>query len=232
MVDCVHGWHPDSHQRQPRVSWSMHAQNAQQAKRTSPLPQTRKVHLQSEENRVSWSNPRRWNHTNGSSKGQRCSGLATPTEHYGYTFLLGIHGILLLLHTQLFTHCSTYDPADVKEHPIYLGSILYLCIWTSQITHVLETYITPTWLHQSLFLGNRCLSLQHGRHTLTGGRTKPENPKTDAMSSCLLLKHLHTNWTKLWHLQVRIFRSLKSPQALQATRCSYGNSGYYTHWPH
>ena len=120
-------------------------------------------------------------------------------KHHGHTFILRVHGVLLLLHTKLFTHCLTHDPINMKERPIQLGSHLYPCIQTPQITNVRKTNTTTTRLHESLLSGNRCLSLGHGRCTLAGGRTKPENQQTNAMSSCLLLllKHVHANRMKL-----------------------------------
>ena len=116
---------------------------------------------------------------------------------HGHTFILGVHGVLSLLHTELFTHCLTHDPANAKKHPIQLGSCLYLHIQTPQITNVHKTNTVTTRLHESLLFGDRCLSLRCGHHTLAGGRTKPEDQQTDAMSSCLLLKHLHADRMKL-----------------------------------
>ena len=63
---------------------------------------------------------------------------------HGHPFLFRIHRVLLLLHTELLTHCLTYDPANTKECPIQLGSHLYLCVQTPQITNVHKTNTMTT----------------------------------------------------------------------------------------
>ena len=65
-------------------------------------------------------------------------------KRHGHMLILGIHRVLLLLHTKLFTHCPTHDPANTKEHPIQLGSCLYLHIQTPQIANVHKTDTTTT----------------------------------------------------------------------------------------
>ena len=81
----------------------------------------------------------------------------------------------------------------MKEHPICLGPSMHPCIQTPEVTYVRETNTMTTQLYEGLLFGNRCLSLWHGHHILTGGRTKPKNQKTHAMSCCLLFKHIHTD---------------------------------------
>ena len=104
-----------------------------------------------------------------------------------------VHRILSLLHTELLAHCLTYDPANTKECPIQLGSLLHSCLQTPQIINVHKTDTMTTQLHESLLSGNRHLRLQCGHHTLTGGRAEPTNQKTNALPSSLLFKHIHTN---------------------------------------
>ena len=122
----------------------MHTLNAQETKEARSLSQTRKVHFRSEENQVSWSNPQRRDHPNGSGESQRSGGLVTPMKRHGHTLIFGIHRILSLLHTELLAHRQTHDPANVKKCPIQLGSILHLCVQTSQITNVCKTNTTTT----------------------------------------------------------------------------------------
>ena len=104
------------------------------------------------------------------------------------------------------------DSTDKKEHPIQLGPILHICLWTPQVTDVCQAYTSTTRLHQSLLSGHRHICLQHGHHTLTGGRTQPQNSKTNALPNHVLLKHLHTNREELQHLWKRILRSSKGPK--------------------
>ena len=211
MADCIYGWHSSGHQRWFGVPWEMCSSNARKFEKTWPLPQTREMCLWSEKNQVPRSDPQRQNHTNGPGKSQRRSRLATPTECHRYTLIPRIYRVLSLLYTELLTHCLAHDPTHMKERPIQLGPLLHPCVQASKVAHVCETNTMTTWLHKSLLLSNWCLCLQHGCHTLAGGRTKPKKPKTNAMSCCLLLKYIHADWMKLWHLWMRILRSSKSP---------------------
>ena len=129
-----------------------------------------------------------------------------PTKCHRCTFLPRIHRVLPLLYIKLLAHCLPPDTTNTEKHPIPLGLNMHTCLWTPQITNVLKTHTLTTWLHKSLLSYHRCLSLQCGCHTFTGGRTQPQNPKTHALSSCILLKHVHADWKILWHLQ-----SLKKP---------------------
>ena len=168
------------------------------------------MRLWPEANWVFRSDSWRRNSTNGPGKSQRSGRLATPTEWHWYTFIPGIHRVLLILHTKLFTHCLTPDPANMKKCPIQLGLLLYLSVQTSQITNVHETDTMTTQLHEGLLSGNRCIHLWCGHRTLARGRIKPKNSKTYALSSHLLLEHLHADWKKLQHLWTRVPRVLKA----------------------
>ena len=178
------------------------------------------------------SNPPGWNSTNGSSKDQRHSGLVDSTKCHRCALLPGIHRVLLLLYTKLLTHHPTPDTTHMEKHPIQLGSNMHACLWTPQVTNVHKTHTLTTWLHKSLLSHYRCLSLQCGHHTLTGGRTQPQNLKTNALPSHILLKCIHANRKELWYLWKRVPRSPESPKMLQTTCCSYRNSSHYPHGPH
>ena len=144
-------------------------------------------------------------------------------------FIFGIYRVLSLLYTKLLTYCLAPNPVNMKKCPIHLGSLMHLSIRTPQITNVHEANTMTARLHKSLLLGNQHIHLWHGCCTLTGGRIKPMNSKTYALSDHLLLKHFHANQKKLQHLQTRVLRSLKGPQTLQTPRRSYGNPSYYTY---
>ena len=82
---------------------------------------------------------------------------------------------------------------------------------------------------KAFFPYHGCISLQHGCHTLTGGRTQPQNPKTNALPHCILFKHIHTDRAELWHLWKRIPRSPECLKMLQTPHHSYRNPSYYPH---
>ena len=84
---------------------------------------------------------------------------------------------------------------------------------------------------KAFFLTTDALAYGMGAILSQERELNPRTQKTNALSSHILFKHVHTNRKELQHLLKRVPRSLKSLKMLQTTCCSYRNSSHYTHGP-
>ena len=232
MANHLHGKYSSGHKRWPTVPWAMHPQNAQETPGTWPVPQTREVLLWATKNWIPRHNPRKWNSTNGPSESLRHSRLAPTSEHNWHTIIPRFHRILPLLYPQLFKHCPAPDPINLQKCPLWLGPVMPPCLQMSQNPDVCQTHPTATRLFKSLLPCHWHIHIWHGHHTLTRGRTQSMNTPTHALSSCLLLQHLHPSQMQLWHLWKRIPGCPESTQMLQTPCSSYRDPCYHPHRPH
>jgi hypothetical protein len=97
--------------------------NTNQINEAQPLPQTRKVHLQTTFHRI----PRHMNNlrrsTNGQHKGRKGVQLKSPDKHHRSPQIPGIYRLLLLLHQGLLkdhlpiiTIKTLDDPLDMDQN--------------------------------------------------------------------------------------------------------------------
>ena len=132
----LYGWHFDTHKSRLKQTPKMCPSSPNKAKRTWFILETRKVPIWTGPSRISGSNPQRWHHTNGSSKGERSGRLATPAEHQRCASLLRIHRVLLLLHPQLLQDSKAPHWPNQKGHPIPLGMATSESIQNTKKHHV------------------------------------------------------------------------------------------------
>jgi hypothetical protein len=97
----LYGRHPNPHPKQPRNPQEASPPSANQAQRPRSLPQTRKVPVRTKEGGVPRCHPECRDGTNGPNKGEGNCRLATPQERQRRPSIPGVHGVLLILCTQL-----------------------------------------------------------------------------------------------------------------------------------
>ena len=164
-----------------------------QTSRTRPIPQTREMPIQTRKGQIPRGNTQRRHTTDGSRQTEGYHRLGSPKMRQRHPSLPKIHGLLPILRPQLLQDSTTVDPTDPKEHTIPLVGATLQSIQNTQNTHVPETHPLTTRLWKTILPRHRCFVLQHGSHTLTGGRNQPSNKQNHASPNSLLLGHIHTN---------------------------------------
>ena len=174
---------------------------------------------------------RKGDSTDGPSKDERNSGLATTTNGERRSGISGIHRILPIFHPELFENRPPPHTPHKKGRCVQLGGTTGQSIRNIEVPHVRATRATATRLQQTLLPLHRRIRLRHGSRTLTGGRTKPTHQKTHATPHSILLGHLHPHRTKLRYLRTRATGSHKSPDSLETTLSSDPRSSHNPHGP-
>ena len=127
--------------------------------------------------------------------------LVTTQEHHRSPQLPRIHGILQILHPQLLKNCPTTTRINKENHPMALGRKPTQSIQRTENMNVWKPSTHPTRCKQTIHTSCGHLSLQHGCHTLAGGKPHYKNTcstsKTSSTPSCVLFSHLHTHRTEL-----------------------------------
>src|SRR6267142_4178380 len=96
--------------------------NTRKTPRTQSFPKTRKMHIRTTKNRISGSQCRPRNSTDGRHKNRKGEEMDCPTQRQRSSQILRIYGILSVLHPRLLQESSPAPISNTQHHPMALGT--------------------------------------------------------------------------------------------------------------
>src|SRR5712672_1026145 len=152
------------------------------------------MRLHSTSHRIPRSRPRWQYDPNGPHKDQRRRRMATPEEPHRRSLFPGVHGILSILHPQLFESRTTPVRSNKESDTLDMDRGTNDSIRDAEEAHVLQTSANSTPIRQTIRSAHRRIGIWRGSHTLTRGRHQPPKTlKTTPPPHCILLSDIHTH---------------------------------------
>src|SRR5580693_2089878 len=173
--------------------------NTRKTNGAQPIPQTRKMQLRTTIHRIPRSTRHAGTSTDGRHQNRKSTQLETTHERHRSPQILGVHGILSLLHQGLFETCTSPTATDPPIDPLDMGGSRRRSIRDVTKGYDRQTSTTTTGFHETLRTTHGRIRLWRGSHTLTRGRIKQPNhqQETQAPPCRLLLSYFHRNRTQL-----------------------------------
>src|SRR5713226_10672560 len=156
MALCLYGCLGHSYKKTPRrngrstptTTRRVRPYRPRYPRRKRSLPQTRKVCLRAKRNRLPRSHCRTRHPKDGPKEDTRGSGLVSANHCHRGAPIPGIHGVLPVLHPELFKNRPTTFGPHKKDDPLALGPTPTQSIRNSKNPHVSETCSTPAQLRK------------------------------------------------------------------------------------
>jgi len=170
-----------------------------------PLSEAGEMCLQTRRNWVPWHN--RWKRAApyGSEETQRSCRLSATAKPYRCLHIPWTVQLLLILHPLVLRDHLTIARSHKEIRKVALGWTTIQGLQNSQNSDVHGTSPKTTQLWKEILPSNWRIGIWCGSHTLTRGRDSYhfctlKTTKTCTPSNHLLFSHVHSGWTKLWHL--------------------------------
>ena len=137
MAVSIYGWYRYSHkERRTRIWGSPYSKTLQiypssfrQTGKERPLPQTRKMQIQKERDRIPETNYQQQCSPDGPQEAERSCRLAYTMKPYGNMPISRFHRILSVFCPKLLRHCTTSLRSHKEIDSVALGKTLPQSVW-------------------------------------------------------------------------------------------------------
>ena len=167
-------------------------------------------------------------------KDQRGSWMKNSHKSHRNLPIPRVHWILLLLHTQLLQNCTTTPRSDKESYSLAMDRSPLQGVWRTEDAHVPTTCPHSARFPKVLLFPGWHLCIQPGGCTLTTGNIIPHPSKmlkTSTTSHSILLSHVHSHWTQLWHLWAGTTSCDAIPSTLEMISRMDKGTLHHPHWP-